>query len=305
MNSDFEAARAHLATRIARWTRDGEHYATAVAGLSLYRHVQAGAPLNCMLEPSIALPVQGAKRTRLGTDTYAYDRRRFLITSLDLPVAMQVAKASPDEPYLSAVLRLDARVISDLVMETGLQPPKRRTASGPGMMLGNTTAGLVAAFDRLVGLLDEPEMIPALAPLAQREIFYRVLHSDAGSHLWQMASIEDQNQSIGRAIDWLKANFREPLRIGTLAAQVGMSPSRFHHHFRRLTSMSPLQFQKWLRLTEARRLMLVQGADASTAAFDVGYESPSQFSREYARQFGASPRRDVTGLLRQAASPAG
>jgi AraC-like DNA-binding protein len=120
-----------------------------------------------------------------------------------------------------------------------------------------------------------------------------------------MASIEDQNQSISRAIDWLKANFREPLRIGVLAAQVGMSSSRFHHHFRRLTSMSPLQFQKWLRLTEARRLMLVQGADASTAAFDVGYESSSQFSREYARQFGASPRRDVTGLLRQGAVPTG
>lgn len=305
MNSDFEAARAHLATRIARWTGDGEYYATAVSGLSLYRHVQAGAPLNCMLEPAIALPVQGVKRTRLGTDIYAYDRRRFLITSLDLPVAMQVAKASPREPFLSAVLRLDARVINDLVMESGLQPPKRRAASGPGMALSNTTAGLLAAFDRLVGLLDEPELIPALAPLAQREIFYRVLHSDAGSYLWQMASIEDQNQSISRAIDWLKANFREPLRIGALAAQVGMSSSRFHHHFRRLTSMSPLQFQKWLRLTEARRLMLVQGADASTAAFDVGYESPSQFSREYARQFGASPRREVTGLLRQAAVPAG
>jgi AraC-like DNA-binding protein len=304
MNSDFEAARAHLATRIARWVGDGEHYATAISGLTLYRHVQVGAPLNCMLEPAIALPVQGAKRTRLGTDIYTYDRRRFLITSLDLPVAMQVAKASPQEPFLSAVLRLDARVINDLVMETGLQPPKRRAASGPGMVLSNTTAGLVAAFDRLVGLLDEPELIPALVPLAQREIFYRVLHSDAGSHLWQMASIEDQNQSISRAIDWLKANFREPLRIGALAAQVGMSSSRFHHHFRRLTSMSPLQFQKWLRLTEARRLMLVQGADASTAAFDVGYESSSQFSREYARQFGASPRRDVTGL-RQAAVPAG
>jgi AraC-like DNA-binding protein len=304
MNSDFEAARAHLATRIARWTGDGEYYATAVSGLSLYRHVQVGAPLNCMLEPAIALPAQGAKRTRLGTDIYTYDRRHFLITSLDLPVAMQVAKASPHEPFLSAVLRLDARVINDLVMETGLQPPKRRAASGPGMVLGNTTAGLVAAFDRLVGLLDEPELIPALAPLAQREIFYRVLHSDAGSHLWQMASIEDQNQNISRAIDWLKANFREPLRVGALATQVGMSSSRFHHHFRRLTSMSPLQFQKWLRLMEARRLMLVQGADASTAAFDVGYESPSQFSREYARQFGASPRRDVTGLLRQVAVPA-
>jgi AraC-like DNA-binding protein len=305
MSNDFEQVRVHLAARIARWTGDGEQYTARISGLSLHRHTQAGAPINCMLEPAIAMPVQGAKRTRLGSEVYAYDRRRFLITSLDLPVAMQVAKASPDSPYLSAVLRLDARVITDLVMETGLQPPKRRSASGPGMVLGNTTVGLLAAFDRLVGLLEEPELIPVLAPLAQREIFYRVLLSDAGSHLWQMASIENQNQSIGRAIDWLKANFREPLRVEELAARVGMSTSRFHHHFRRLTSMSPLQFKKWLRLTEARRLMLVQGADASTAAYDVGYESPSQFSREYARQFGASPRRDVGGLLRQAVAPVG
>ncbi|WCM91307.1 AraC family transcriptional regulator [Acidovorax sp. NCPPB 2350] len=296
MTKDFEHARAHLAARIARWTGDGEQYMAPIAGLSLHRHTQAGAPVNCMLEPAIAMPVQGAKRTRLGADVYAYGQRRFLITSLNLPVAMQVAKASPDAPYLSAVLRLDTRVIGDLVMESGLPPGRRRSGSTPGMVLGDTTAGLLAAFDRLVGLLDEPELIPVLAPLAQREVFYRVLQSDAGGALWQMASIDHQNHHIGRAIDWLKAHFREPLGIAELAARVGMSPSRFHHHFRRLTSMSPLQFQKWLRLTEARRLMLLQGVDASTAAYGVGYESPSQFSREYSRQFGTSPRRDVEGL---------
>jgi len=297
MNDDFEQIRLRLAARIVRWTGNSEEFTTPIAGLSLRQHSLAGAPVNCMLEPAIAMPVQGAKRTRLGSEVYAYDSRRFLITSLDLPVAMQVVEASPDSPYLSAVLRLDPRVISDLVMESGLHAPKREVAGGPGMMLGNTTVGLLTAFDRLLGLLDEPELIPTLAPLAQREIFYRVLRSEAGGHLWQIASIENQSRNIGRAIDWLKSSFREPLRVEDLAARVGMSPSRFHHHFRRLTAMSPLQFQKWLRLTEARRLMLIQGVDASTAAYEVGYESPSQFSREYSRQFGASPRRDVSGLV--------
>lgn len=299
MSDDFERVRIHLAARIARWIESREEYMTPIAGLSLHRHTQAGAPVNCLLEPAIAMPVQGVKQTLLGSEVYRYDRHSFLITSLDLPVAMQVASASKNAPYLSAVLRLDVRMIGDLVMDTGIKPSKARSGPGSGMALGQTTVGLLAAFDRLVGLLDEPELIPVLAPLAKREIFYRVLCSDSGSHLWQVASIENQNRSIGRAIDWLKANFREPLHVEELAVRVSMSPSRFHHHFRRLTSMSPLQFQKWLRLTEARRLMLVQGVDASTAAYDVGYESPSQFSREYARQFGTSPRRDVGELLRQ------
>ncbi|WP_247536255.1 AraC family transcriptional regulator [Ralstonia pseudosolanacearum] len=244
MSDDFEQVRGHLAARIARWIEDGEAYMPPISGLSLHRHTQAGAPVNCLLEPAIAVPLQGVKRTLLGSEVYTYDRHSFLITSLDLPVAMQVASASPDSPYLSAVLRLDARMISDLVMETGVKPVRRRPVSGPGIVLGRTSVGLLAAFDRLVGLLDEPDLIPVLGPLAQREIFYRVLNSDAGSHLWWVASIENQNQSIGRAIEWLKANFREPLRVEELATRVNMSSSRFHHHFRRLTSMSPLQFQK-------------------------------------------------------------
>jgi AraC-like DNA-binding protein len=296
MDNHFEQARGQLAARIARWTADGEQYTPPIAGMSLHRHTHAGPPFDCLMEPAIAVPVQGVKQTRLGSEVYTYDRNRFLLTSLDLPVAMHVTEATPESPFLCAVLRIDPRVISDLVLETGLQLPKPKGVNGPGMVLGGTTAGLLAAFDRVIGLLDEPELLPVLAPPALREIFYRVLRSDAGSYLWQMASIADQTQHIARAIDWLKHHFREHLRIDDLADRVGMSTSRFHHHFKRLTSMSPLQFQKWLRLTEARRLMLVRGVDASTAAYDVGYESPSQFGREYARQFGASPRRDVEGM---------
>ncbi len=294
MNGDFEQVRSRLAARISRWTGDGALYVTPVRGLTLHRHTKPSAVLDCLLEPALSIPVQGRKSVRLGSDAFEYDRRQFLLTSLDLPVAMQFAEASPAAPFLCAVLRLDTRSISDLVIETGAQAPAKSGADkGPGAVLGETTVGLLSALERLIALLDEPSLLPTLAPLIQKEIFYRVLRSDIGGHLWQMASIVDQSLNIGRAIERLKADFREPLSITELAAQVGMSSSRFHHHFRRLTSMSPLQFQKWLRLTEARRLMLVQGADASAAAFDVGYESPSQFSREYARQFGEPPSRDV------------
>jgi AraC-like DNA-binding protein len=293
MENDFEQNRRSLAMRIERWTGDTELFTPTISGLTLHRHTHAGPPFDCMMEPAIAIPVQGVKQTRLAAQVYRYDQHQLLLTSLDLPVAMQVAQASPELPFLCAVLRIDSRTISDMVIETGLQPTKQRAASGPGMVLVKTTAGLLSSFDRLVALIDEPELIPVLAPMAKREIFYRILRSEAGSYLWQMASIADQTQSIARAIDWLKAHFREPLRIEALASLVGMSPSRFHHHFKRLTSMSPLQFQKWLRLTEARRLMLVHKVEASTAAYDVGYESPSQFSREYARQFGNPPRRDT------------
>jgi AraC-like DNA-binding protein len=297
MKDDFDRVRTRLAARIARWTTDSEQHSTAIPGLGVYRHVDTGSPMSCLMEPSIAMPVRGAKRVLLGSEVYTYNSEHFLITSLELPVVLQVMEVSPESPYLSASLRLDARVIGELMMEGKLPSPDRQPVLQRSIVLGETTVALLEAFDRLIGLLDEPESIPVLAPLMQREIFYRVLKSEAGRHLWQMASIGSQSQRIGRAIEWLKANFQDPLRIEELASRVEMSPSRFHHHFRHFTSMSPLQFQKWLRLTEARRLMVTQGLDASTAAYRVGYGNPSQFSREYNRQFGAPPRRDDDGLL--------
>jgi len=300
MKAEFERVRTQLAMRIATLTTHDKLVATPIAGLSLYRYPELSGPISCMVGPAIALPVQGAKRAHFGAESYVYDRQHFLITLLELPVVLQVAEASCDEPYLSVVLKLDARVIGELMVESRLRPPERQSVVERGMVLGKTTLELVQAFDRLVALLDEPELIPVLAPLIQREIFYRVLRGDNG-HLWQMASIGSRSQRIGRAIEWLKANFHEPLRIEELANRVEMSASRFHHHFREFTLMSPLQFQKWLRLTEARRLMLTQDLDAAAAAYQVGYGSASQFTREYARQFGTPPRRDVNGLLRQPA----
>ncbi len=294
---EFEAVRSSLAERIARWTVGVEQFATPNPSLTLYRHNAPTEPMSCMVEPAIALTVQGAKRALLGDDVYAYNRHRFLITSLNLPVVLQVVEASRETPYLSLVLRLDERAIAEMVMQSKVPPPSREQPVSRGIILGETTAVLLEAFNRLVRLLDEPDAIPVLAPLIQREIFYRLLMSRQGALLWQIASVASQSHRIARAIDWLKSNFAQPLHVDELAALARMSTSRFHHHFRQLTSMSPLQFQKWLRLNQARQLMLTEHLDASSAAFQVGYESPSQFSREYSRQFGAPPRRDIERLL--------
>jgi AraC-like DNA-binding protein len=292
----FEAVRSRLAARIARWTEGTEQFATANPNLTLYRHDAPTKALSCMVEPAIALTVQGAKRALLGGEMYAYNPHRFLITALDLPVVLQTVEASREIPYLSLVLRLDERAIAELMMECKAAPPIRDQSADRGLDLGDTTTPLLEIFDRLVRLLDEPHAIPVLAPLVQKEIFYRVLMSEQGALLWQLASVGSQSHRIARSIQWLKAHFAQPLRVDDLAELVQMSPSRFHYHFRQLTSMSPLQFQKWLRLNDARRLMLTEQLDAATAAFRVGYESPSQFSREYSRQFGAPPRRDIERL---------
>jgi AraC-like DNA-binding protein len=170
------------------------------------------------------------------------------------------------------------------------------------MAIGEVTLPLLTAFQRLIELLAEPKDIPILAPIIQREIMYRLLVGDQGARLRQIASAGSQSHQIAQAIDWLKSHYTLPLRIDDLAAQVHMSPSTFHHHFRALTAMSPLQYQKWLRLNEARRLMLTERLDAATTAFQVGYESPSQFSREYRRVFGAPPLGDITYLRQMAGS---
>jgi transcriptional regulator GlxA family with amidase domain len=166
-----------------------------------------------------------------------------------------------------------------------------------GIVLGETNARMLETFDRLVQLLDEPAAAPVLAPLIHKEIYYRLLVGEQGWLLWQLATVGSHGHRVARAIEWLKLHFAAALRVDDLAGLVQMSPSRFHHHFRQITGMSPLQFQKHLRLNEARRLMLTEQVDAAAAAYQVGYESASQFSREYSRQFGAPPRKDVTRLL--------
>jgi AraC-like DNA-binding protein len=300
-NDSMKAALEALAAGIARWTDQSDHIETAIPGLALWQRIEPTQPTSGMYEPSICLIAQGAKRVVLGDDAYVYDPQHFLITSVDLPTVWQIIDASRGKPCLGLVLKLDQREISQLMVDSHLPPPRTQQSSR-GMATGEVTLPLLTAFQRLIDLLAEPKDIPILAPLIQREISYRLLIGDQGARLRQMASAGSQSRQIARAIDWLKGNFMQPVRIDDLALQVNMSTSTFHHYFRALTAMSPLQYQKWLRLNEARRLMLAERLDATNAAFQVGYESPSQFSREYSRLFGAPPLRDITNLRQPAPS---
>ena len=284
-----------IGQNIARLTEKGELHTTAIPGLSLFRRDEPTPLISSMYEPSICLVAQGAKRVLLGDDTYVYDAHHYLITSVHLPTVVQIIEASREQPYLGLRLKLDQQEISQLMVDSNLPLPRTQQSSR-GMATGEITLPLLTAFQRLIDLFGEEQDIPILAPIIQREIIYRLLVGDQGVRLRQIASTGSQSNQIARAIDWLKENYTQPLRIDDLAKQVNMSTSTFHHHFRILTAMSPLQYQKWLRLNEARRLMLVEPLDATTAAFQVGYESASQFSREYSRLFGTSPLRDITNL---------
>lgn len=284
-----------LRESIARMTEGTDLTETAISGLALYRQNKPTQPETAMYEPTICLITQGAKRVLLGGETYVYNMHHFLITSVDIPTTVQIIKASHQKPCLGVVLKLDMREISQLVVDGDLPQPQVQPSSR-GMAIGEVTKPLLSAFQRLTDLLEEPKDIPILAPIIKREIFYRLLVGDQGARLRQMASAGSPSHQIARAIDWLKDNYTESLRVEDLATYVHMSTSTFHHHFRTMTAMSPLQYQKWLRLNEARRLMLTESLDASAAAFHVGYESPSQFNREYSRLFGNPPLRDVTNL---------
>ena len=303
-NNSMENTIEALGKSIARLAEKGDLYTTAVPGLSLFRWIEPTGPITGMYEPSVCLIAQGAKRVRLGEDTFVYDAHHYLITSVHLPTVVQIIEASPEKPYLGLRLMLDHREISQLMADSNLPSPRTQQSSR-GMATGEVTLPLLGAFQRLLDLVGEEQDIAILAPVIQREIFYRLLVGDQGERLRQIAAAGSQSQQIAKAIDWLKGNFTQPLRIEDLAARVRMSSSTFHHHFRSMTALSPLQYQKQLRLQEARRLMLAERLDAANAAFQVGYESPSQFSREYNRLFGAPPLRDISNLRQMAAAERG
>ncbi|MCE4052269.1 AraC family transcriptional regulator [Pseudomonas sp. Au-Pse12] len=272
------------------------NFTTAISGLTLFRREQPSAPAVCMIEPSLILVARGEKRLWIGGESYSYNPSHFLITSLDLPANSEVLAATAEQPCVGLLIKLEVNMLAELIAHSGAPAVHDRT-SGKGVGIGTATPALLGSIGRLLSLLEEPEAIPVLAPMILREIHYRLLNSDQSLRLRQITSVDGQGHRIARAIDWLKLNYKAPLRIDDLAARVQMSTPTFHHHFRQLTAMSPLQYLKWLRLNEARRLMLNTHLDVSRAAFAVGYESPSQFSREYGRLFGTAPRKDIA-LLR-------
>lgn len=292
---------ARLSAGIARWTEQGEMHTSAVPGLALFRREEPTEPVSGMYEPSICMAVQGSKRVILGEDTYLYDAHHYLITSVHLPIIVQIVEASPEKPYLGLRLKFDLREVSQLMVDSNLPQPRPQQSSR-GMATGEVTLQLLNAFIRLLDLLADEKDIPILAPVIQREIIYRLLVGDQGERLRQIATAGSQSQQIAKAIGWLKSNYSQAISMDELAAQANMSTSTFHHHFRSLTALSPLQYQKQLRLQEARRLMLAERMDAANAAFQVGYESPSQFNREYNRLYGAPPLRDITRLRQLSAA---
>jgi AraC-like DNA-binding protein len=287
--------RAVLGANIARLLGDRNDLETAIPGLDLVRRTSVTPPDSYLYEPSLAMIVQGGKRVVLGDATYLYDESRFLLTAVNLPTITQVLKATPEEPYISVVLKLDLTAAKQMITDIDLGD-QDAAADGAGMATGPATAALLSALTRLIDLLDAPTDIPILSGLIQRELLYRVLVSPAGARLRQIVRLGTQGNRVARSIDWLRHNYIRPLRVADMAAISGMGVSTLHHHFRLLTAMSPLQFQKHLRLHEARRLMLSEDLDAGSAALRVGYESATQFSREYRRLFGAPPMRDVKAL---------
>lgn len=294
-NDALNPAIRGLAESIARLTEHGELRSTGISGLSLFRKNEPSEPVTGSYEPSVCLIAQGAKLVRLGNDTYVYDSNRYLFSGLHLPVIAQVVEADREKPYLGIKLTFDYRDISQLMADSQLPAPRTQKTER-GMATGELTPCLINAFQRLVDLLDEERDIPMLAPLIQREIFYRLLVGEQGERLRQLAVMGTQSQQIARAVTWLRSNFEKPLKVDELAKKASMGTSTFHHHFRNMTALSPLQYQKRLRLQEARRLMLAEHIDAASASFQVGYESPSQFSREYSRLYGAPPVRDIMAL---------
>jgi len=300
---DLGAARQELLRTIVRHAKKDDFSMTAIPGLGLSHREAPTEQTGYIHEPSLCLVVQGAKRLLLGEEIFSYDADHYLIVSVDLPVVGQILDASPEKPFLAMVLKLDPRMISQLLVDGNLPQPRTQQTSR-GMAVSRVTLSMLCAFQRLLDLLDQPEDIPILAPLVQREIVYRLLMGEQGPRLRQMGATGTQSNQLTQAIDWLKKNYTQPLRVDDLAAHASMSTSTFHRHFRELTAMSPLQFQKRLRLHEARRIMFTDHLDATSVAFQVGYESSTQFNREYSRVFGAPPLRDIKSLRQQAAGTA-
>jgi AraC-like DNA-binding protein len=294
--------RAELARKIASFIGSAENRATAVGGLTLHRRTAPTAPCSITYEPSVTVIAQGKKRVELGRNVFIYDASRFLLTSVDLPVVSRVIEASPQAPCLAMSLKLEMPVVRELLSREEIQvaePP----SDSPAMATGETTVEFLSACCRLVDLLHTPRDVPFLSGLIQREIIYRILQSAEGSRLRAIATHGEQSHRTAKAIAWIRANYAKPLRVEDLAEIAGMGVSTLHHHFRALTAMSPLQYQKQVRLQAARGRMLMDGLDAASAAFEVGYESASQFNREYSRFFGQPPMRDIRALRSPSAPP--
>ena len=269
-SSTLASAIEKLAKHIEKWANGANQYDTEIPGLRFSRWATPTPPTSYTHNPSICLIAQGRKRVLLGEDSFVYDANHFLISSVDLPIIANIIEASEDKPYLGVIMELDLTEISQLIVDSELTFNQSKEAQ-KGIAVGELSEPLLDAFLRLIELLDEGQSIKILAPIIKREIFYRLLITEQGARLNQIVTAGSHSHQIAKAIDWLKNNFVKPLSVSELAAYSGMSKSAFYTHFRSMTSMTPLQFQKKLRLSEARRLMLTENLDAMATTFKVGY----------------------------------
>lgn len=284
--------RIALVQKIAAHMQDEGVKQTQVPSLRLYRMSAPGPCTSATYEPRLVLFLQGKKRIDVGKTTYLCGESSLLVASIDLPVVSQVIQASEQEPILALMLKLEMSVVREILNQEEFDIPEE-SSDARGISVGVASDEMLGACSRLLSLLDTPGDIPFLGSLIQREIIYRLLRSAQGKHLRAIATVGDQNNRTAKAIGWLRENYTKPLRVEDLATIARMGVSTFHQHFRSLTAMSPIQYQKQLRLHTARQRILNDGLDAATAAFEVGYESASQFNREYSRFFGQPPMRDV------------
>jgi AraC-like DNA-binding protein len=287
--------RQSLARRIAALAGKAGEHSTAIPGLFLYYRTTPTPCYRASYEPSLSIFVQGRKRIILGGTEYLCDGSSFLVSSIDVPAQSQIIEATEKVPLLSMFLKLDMPMVREVLSRDDV-PEGEASSHRQGLAVGETTVGLLGACSRLLELLDTPEDISFLSHLIQREILYRILRTPQAERLRAIATSGDLSHRTARAISWLRANFAEPLHMDALATTARMGVSTLHHQFRALTGMSPLQYQKQLRLQTARQRMLMDGLDATTASYEVGYESVSQFSREYSRFFGQPPIRDIRAL---------
>lgn len=290
---------AELALRIAALVKSPGDCGTAFPGLTLFRQTAPSACYLTSVEPSLSVFVQGKKRINIGGTEFLCDESSFLVSCIDVPVQSQIIEASEDVPQVSLRLRLDMPTAREVLSREDL-PVQKATSQRRGLAVGQTTVGLLTASSRLIDLLETPEDIPFLGHLVEREIIYRILQTPQGERLRAIATTGSLSQRAARAIAWLSENYAKPLHVEELAQIARMGVSTLHHQFRALTAMSPLQFQKQLRLRVARERMLMDGLEATSAAYEVGYESVSQFNREYSRFFGQPPMRDIKSLRESA-----
>lgn len=277
--------------------RDGMH-ACALPGVTLIRWSEPTGPMPAIYVPSVCVVAQGCKRAALGDRTFTYGAGDYLVASVDLPIVGTVVEASTDAPYLCLQIEIDVAVLSELALAHS--QPRPVAQPGTALMINRVPEALAVACGRLMSLLDTQGDVEALAPLALREILYRLLTGPAADMMRHIALADGSLSRVARAIAWIKEHYDQPLSIDALAAEVAMSASALHAHFKAVTTMSPLQYRTQLRLQEARRLMVAEGAEAAQAGFRVGYESPSQFNREYSRRFGTAPAKDAAQLRRLA-----